>query len=562
MQKHVRSWLILSAAFLLLLSSSTLAHSEDQKPKSLSIVHLGDSYSAGNGAGQYHGPAACRRSGRNWGALFASWANSQGIAASYQNHACSRGRIGDLFSSRTLPKQSSRGVSANSMEDAKAKLDSSDACSTQAIGDDFLSVDYHLTKNNSLWPWGKDYTYECQITIRAQADFVGPQTDLVLMTMGGNDLGFSHLMTNCFGPKIPFVMDGAHAVKCRDDIAAAKNNLPNTLNKLKENIAQLITTRMTGSTSSKVMLLSYPLLSTDQAYVLNNDGIQFDASRGIREFGQLAVTEQKRVISELEATFPGRVKFVENTPAAFAGHEPDPRVFTKNDSRWINEFLETSGDHGDGGGISGIRSGSSTDWYHPNLVGHRRIAALMQDPSNLVSARSATETTDSPTATLQGPYVGKVGENLMLDARPSFSARGRITRFEWDFDGDGTFDATTSDGRVLRTYSKQISRYVHVRVTDDSGFQATASALLDITRDGDTIPDEFDNCPEQPNPMQDDLDGNGVGDSCQDPAEWGIIAPPGSSEQPTAPPTEELPAPPLPRPPVLPTSPGLPKTGN
>ena len=101
-----------------------------------------------------------------------------------------------------------------------------------------------------------------------------------------------------------------------------------------------------------------------------------------------------------------------------------------------------------------------------------------------------------------------------------------------------------------------------MRVTDGSGFQATASALLDITRDGDTIPDEFDNCPEHPNPMQDDLDGNGVGDSCQDPAEWGITAPPGSSEQPVASPVEELPAPPLPRPPVLPASPGLPKTGK
>ena len=72
MKKHVRPWLVLGAAFLLLLSSSTLAHSEDQKSKSLSIVQLGDSYSAGNGAGNYHGPADCRRSGRNWGALFAS----------------------------------------------------------------------------------------------------------------------------------------------------------------------------------------------------------------------------------------------------------------------------------------------------------------------------------------------------------------------------------------------------------------------------------------------------------------------------------------------------------
>ena len=51
---------------------------------------------------------------------------------------------------------------------------------------------------------------------------------------------------------------------------------------------------MTGSTTSKVMLLSYPLLSTDRAYVLNNDGVRFDASHGIRELGQLAITEQKR----------------------------------------------------------------------------------------------------------------------------------------------------------------------------------------------------------------------------------------------------------------------------
>ena len=237
-------------------------------------------------------------------------------------------------------------------------------------------------------------------------------------------------------------------------------------------------------------------------------------------------------------------------------------MFTRNKHRWINEFLETSGDHGQNGGISGPRSGSSTDWYHPNLAGHRRIAKLMQDPSNLTSARSATETPDSPAAALQGPYVGKIGENLMLDARASLPSRGRITRFEWDFDGNGTFDATTGDGHVLHNYPQQISGYVRVRVTDESGAQATTSALLDITRDGDTIPDEFDNCPEHPNPMQDDLDGDGVGDSCQDPTAWGITAPLGSDEQAVTPPAEELPAPSLPRPPVLPASPGLPKTGK
>ena len=683
MKKHVRPWLTLGAVFLLLLSNATLAHSEDQKSKTLSIVHLGDSYSAGNGAGNYHGPADCWRSGRNWGALFTSWANSQGIAASYQNHACSGGTIGDLFSSRTLPKQSPRGVSASSAEEAKAKLNSSDACSTRAVGDDFLSVDYHLKKNNSWWPWGRDYTYECQITIRAQADFVGPQTDLVLMTMGGNDLGFSHLMTNCFGPKIPFVMDGAHAVKCRDDIAAAKNNLPNTLNKLKENIAQLITTRMTGSTTSKVMLLSYPLLSTDRAHVLNNDGIQFDASRGIRELGQLAVTEQKRVIGDLETTFPGRVKLVEDAPVAFAGHEPDPRVFTKNDYRWINEFLETEGDYGSDNKVTGNFSKTPSDWYHPNLIGHREMSKLAQTASSTTSAQEigprrgnvdmafvvnansplsrqidqvraaissatdkvanetssarfaliATDTTgrhrvaqpftadtttfldavatldptqataepteeattsldwrsgvrratvmvggadsmdearstnlvptadagsttqvltidttagessqetsgshgaeastltvataqvgallDAPVATLQGPYMGKIGEKLELDARGSYAFNGQVTQFEWDFDGDGNYDEMTTTGSTSHAYTDAVNNgFAKVRVTDSNGHQSVASARLDVTQDGDTVPDEFDNCPAISNPQQEDLDHNGVGDACQEP---------------------------------------------
>ena len=750
MKKHVRPWLALGAAFLFLLSNATLAHSEDQNPKTLSIVHLGDSYSAGNGAGNYHGPADCWRSGRNWGALFASWANSQGIAASYQNHACSGGTIGDLFSSRTLPKQSPRGVSASSAEEAKAKLNSSDACSTRAVGDDFLSVDYHLTKNNSWWPWGRDYTYECQITIRAQADFVGPQTDLVLMTMGGNDLGFSHLMTNCFGPKIPFVMDGAHAVKCRDDIAAAKNNLPNTLNKLKDNIAQLITTRMTGSATSKVMLLSYPLLSTERAYVLNNDGIQFDASRGIRELGQLAVTEQKRVIGELETTFPGRVKFVEDAPVAFAGHEPDPRVFTKNDSRWINEFLETEGDYGSDNKVKGNFSTTPSDWYHPNLIGHREMSKLTQTASSTTSAQeigarrgsvdmafvvnansplsrqidqvraavssatgkvanetssarfaliatdptgqhrvaqpftadtttfldavatldptqatsepteeattsldwrsgvrratvmvggansmdearstnivpkadagsstqvltidtttgeSSQETSgshgaeastltvadgteleaaataqvgallDAPVATLQGPYMGKIGEKLELDARGSYAFNGQVTQFEWDFDGDGNYDETTTTGSTSHAYTDAVNDgFAKVRVTDSNGHQSVASARLDVTHDGDTVPDEFDNCPAISNPLQEDLDHNGVGDACQEPdtrkAEepQSVENPNSSSSTPASSDPAEQPGTPasltpgLPAQgrPMTPNHPGLPRTG-
>ena len=562
MRGFLRTWLILGTAFLTLLASPVPARPDDRTPRSLSVVHLGDSYSAGNGIGSYYGPASCLRSSRNWGSLFASWANTQGVATSYQNRACSGGNIDDLFSPRVLPEQPAKQVAADSAEEALARLEEIDACSVRAAGDDVLSVDYHIQETDSPWPWAKRYTYACQMTIRAQADFVDSSTDLVLLTTGGNDLGFTDTIANCFGPRIPGALEGANGPRCREGIAATMDGLPSMLERLKSQVSRLITDKMTGNPRSQVIMLAYPLLSTNRPYLLADGAVPFDAAQGVRELGWAAIREQRRVTAELESSFPGRVKFVEKIADAFDGHEPDPRVFTRNRARWVNEFLESSGDYGPDGGISGLRSGSTTDWYHPNLAGHRRIATLMQDPANLASARRATELPASPVATLQSPYAGRVGDNLLLDARASRSSAGRITQFEWDLDGDGSYDTTTSDGRVLRSYPHQISGYVQVRVTDESGAQATASARLDITRDGDTVPDDFDNCPDLSNPLQEDLDGNGVGDSCQDPASWGIASPLGSDEQPVTPPAEELPAPSLPRPPVLPSSPGLPKTGR
>lgn len=36
--------------------------------------------------------------------------------------------------------------------------------------------------------------YKCHYDLRPQVDFVGPETDLVLMTIGGNDVGFQEII--------------------------------------------------------------------------------------------------------------------------------------------------------------------------------------------------------------------------------------------------------------------------------------------------------------------------------------------------------------------------------
>ena len=169
---RLRTWLVLGLVLLTLPPSVVPAHSDTEAPRILSIVHLGDSYSSGNGLSNHQGPPSCLRSSNTWGSLFASWANSQGVATSYQNRACSGGNIDDLFSPRALPQQSAKEVAADSIEEARARLEETDACSARAAGDDLLSVDHHLRESDGLLLWTRKYTYECQLTIRAQADLV------------------------------------------------------------------------------------------------------------------------------------------------------------------------------------------------------------------------------------------------------------------------------------------------------------------------------------------------------------------------------------------------------
>lgn len=119
-----------------------------------------------------------------------------------------------------------------------------------------------------------------------------------------------------------------------------------------------------------------------------------------------------------------------------------------------------------------------------------------------------------PFAWLQGPYIGRVGSTLTLDARASYSMDSEIVRYEWDFDGDGTYDAITADPMVAHRFMTEALGVVGVRVTDARGLQGVGTTSIMISDDGDTTPRSVDNCPDVANYGQGDYDQDGVGDAC------------------------------------------------
>ena len=732
----------LSAAALML---PLAAHAEpgDFHDRTLSIVQLGDSYSAGNGAGDYYGPGQCLRSSSNWGSHFTSWANSLGVSATYDNRACSGGVTADILKTRLLPKQDVRRIEASSKEEALRKLKERDACGAKT-SDDIDSVEYNVTASTSLFG-KKRFSYQCQLTLKPQADFVGPQTDLVLMTIGGNDVNFATIVKACFSPSVPFVFEGASPAACRAAVNAARDEFPATMQRTSELIDHLLSKKMTAKPNSQVVLLGYPLLSTDIDLRLTKGKDSYAAAQEVRRLGRDATELQASLVKKLQGKWGGRVHYVSDVAAAFAGHEPDPRTSVwggiVNPKRWLNELLETEGDARDGADTKAKFSTTPEFFFHPNRIGHRELGKLVQakgllrsapliggasdnidivfaidatgsmhddiaavrknvhkivaevgkraksaryalvtykdhptdggeesdypsrveqdfttdatvlgraldrievdgggdweesvysgtnaalglgwragvrktllvlgdappkdpepvtgltwkqvadkayaidpvqvylvdteaaaDPNltklveasggKVISARTGTEVPDAfvaaitevldkPFGWLQGPLVAKVGTPVTLDARGSFAAKGlSITGYEWDFDGDGTYDKATTEPVISHTYGALISGYAGVRVTDSKGQSAVGSTRLAITRDGDEYADEVDNCPDVANPIQEDSDSDGIGDACEDPKEFAPSLPPGVSLAPAgSPPPSASPTAPAP----------------
>ncbi|MCH7471541.1 PKD domain-containing protein [bacterium] len=104
-----------------------------------------------------------------------------------------------------------------------------------------------------------------------------------------------------------------------------------------------------------------------------------------------------------------------------------------------------------------------------------------------VDGGSATATVqvnvnDLPIADIQAfPQFGRVPLLVQFDAAGSSDPDGIIVKFEWDFEGDGTYDADTGDVPFIEhVYNNAGTYFATVRVTDDKGATATANVIIDV----------------------------------------------------------------------------------
>lgn len=84
-----------------------------------------------------------------------------------------------------------------------------------------------------------------------------------------------------------------------------------------------------------------------------------------------------------------------------------------------------------------------------------------------------------PDASLTAPDITTVNESVTLNASAS-TDEGAITAYEWDVDGDGTFEENTTTPTLDHTYTRTGDYTATVRVTDDSNQTSTDSATVSV----------------------------------------------------------------------------------
>jgi Concanavalin A-like lectin/glucanases superfamily/CARDB/PKD domain/SdrD B-like domain len=127
------------------------------------------------------------------------------------------------------------------------------------------------------------------------------------------------------------------------------------------------------------------------------------------------------------------------------------------------------------------------DEYQVHIIKPDGYQVDAETKTAVVSDQSVTEVDfhltkhNPPVADAGGPYTGSVGSPVTFDAGGSYDPDGQIVSYEWDWDGDDTYDETTSSSTITHTWDTEFSGTIRLKVTDNDGLSAMATASAEIT---------------------------------------------------------------------------------
>ncbi|MFJ1808591.1 MULTISPECIES: SGNH/GDSL hydrolase family protein [unclassified Streptomyces] len=181
-----------------------------------------------------------------------------------------------------------------------------------------------------------------------QVNALTKDTDLVTVTLGGNDLGFSDVLTTC----VLAGLSTREGTPCRDELLRSGKNLDADFAKLSTRVPDMLTDIKQRSPQARVVVVGYPnLFPTDGSAC----GSSVPLAKGDVTWLNQA-TNRLNLLLEM-AAYTKQAEFVD-TSSVFRGKD----MCRPSSKQWINPLLPQT-------------PGSA----HPNAIGHLMLAFEVYD---------------------------------------------------------------------------------------------------------------------------------------------------------------------------------------
>ena len=133
-------------------------------------------------------------------------------------------------------------------------------------------------------------------------------------------------------------------------------------------------------------------------------------------------------------------------------------------------------------------SGLGADTYHATItISSSEATNTPQTVPVSLTLVLSEEPSAHTNADPGGPYAASEGAPVLIDGGGSTDPDGDIVLYEWDWNGDGTYDETTITGTTTHTWIDDYSGVIWLRVTDNHGAQHEASTSIQIENVAPTV---------------------------------------------------------------------------